>query len=929
MRARLTADRRQSTALWGRLRLLDINRPWNRIVAYAVPTLAAFIAVQTWLEPGKLLGSGDLAPLLTPGAGYRSHWNQFSGGSGGATYDVVQLPLAELQRSAHWLGLSEVVFQQFWITGLYAGAAAAVVYLTFGLVSSPLAAGTAGLLATFNAYRLTTTFDTVPLVTTIAAAVLGGMIIRAARGRPPHAVSFALCSPLLALSFINPPHLALVAVWLVFCCVLATVVWGRTALDSLARFLVRAIPLLVVASLWWIIPVVLTLTGPTFNELFAAPGVSEWKFTHQRSSIENVLRLRSQWGWNIAEYFPYSPVLGRLPFNVFAFFLPSLAGLGIVLSWRRRQRLALALAAFGIGGVWVAKGIHSPLAGTNWWLYDHVPGFFLLREPAKVSVLIVLAFAILGGLAVHCLAQASRPMLSTLVATILVGGAVAYSYPLLTGEVIPGDRGTLPSAHVRIPPAWREAADFLNAQPEDGKVLVLPPPDFYALPTTWGYYGASFARSLIDRGVIEPLRQSYFRTPESVFSLVAFIEENLANPTGYDIKRQMQALGARYVLLRHDLAQDFQGRQFTDPDRLARGLFRVGGFKRIGEFGLLEVYRLDDDRPKEVFSASPIAYRGSPNGIPAALEVDSTTAVLRSRRAQAAAHLGAPYRRVRLPEFQSTQPVDPAESNPVRDCAQYDRRAFEDLGLVKRVIERGGKTTLQLQARHHAACVTFERNVSSVISGYRLAFDYRTLRGLPARTCLWEHGPNRCARLEPLNSDPGWHHFEATVDRGPRTEGLVLYFYADGPATGLTTTEYRDISLTGVLPQIRLGPLRPSAVPIVTYRRVSPSEFRVHVQGAAGLHLLVAAESWAPGWRLTAKGHDAGEATHVRVNGYENGWLVPWRGDYDAKLFYAPERYARAALWSVPFYLLLALAWIAMRFLGVRKLSVSLRRRLF
>ena len=57
--------------------------------------------------------------------------------------------------------------------------AASVVFLARGLVRSPLAAAVAGLVPLFSAYRLTLAFDPVPLMAMIAAAVLGGLVIRA------------------------------------------------------------------------------------------------------------------------------------------------------------------------------------------------------------------------------------------------------------------------------------------------------------------------------------------------------------------------------------------------------------------------------------------------------------------------------------------------------------------------------------------------------------------------------------------------------------------------------------------------------------------------------------------------------------------------------------------------------------------------------
>jgi hypothetical protein len=98
------------------------------------------------------------------------------------------------------------------------------------------------------------------------------------------------------------------------------------------------------------------------------------------------------------------------------------------------------------------------------------------------------------------------------------------------------------------------------------------------------------------------------------------------------------------------------------------------------------------------------------------------------------------------------------------------------------------------------------------------------------------------------------------------------------------------------------------------------------VEGAEGPHLLVAAESWSPGWRISIKGHNTDKVTHLRVNGFENGWLVPLRGTYDARLFYGPERYAQAALWTIPLYFFIAAGWIGQRFLPLLRRRLNGRR---
>jgi hypothetical protein len=81
----------------------------------------------------------------------------------------------------------------------------------------------------------------------------------------------------------------------------------------------------------------------------------------------------------------------------------------------------------------------------------------------------------------------------------------------------------------------------------------------------------------------------------------------------------------------------------------------------------------------------------------------------------------------------------------------------------------------------------------------------------------------------------------------------------------------------------------------VSYRRVSPSEFRAHIVNAGHPFVLVAAETYAPGWRVEAKGRSSDGVEHLRVNGYANGWRIPWKGTYDLTISYAPERLARLA----------------------------------
>jgi len=938
-------------------------------LAYAVPTLLAAIAVQSWFRGGDGLASGDLTPAVAPGDDYRSHWNHFDSGAGGPSYAIAWLPYFEGLRAFDRLGLGEIAFQRLWLTVLFAGSAAALVFLARGLVDSPLAAALAGILGTFNAYHLITGFDPIPLSAMIAAGVLGGLVLRAGvTARRPHPFLFAFASLLLGLVSVNPAQLLLVLAWLAACVLLVWGIQGRTGISSVARFLAVAAPLSLLFNLWWIVPGVLTLTGPVFADQFSAPGVAQWSWTHVRSSIPNILGLNSSWAWSYPEYYPFAARLERSPYSLLQYTLAAGAVLGLVLAWRTRRRVAVVLAGIGVAAIVVSKGLHPPLVGLNLWLYDHVPGYWLLRDPAKVSLLVVLVFALLAALAVDSL-ERSSPVKGAVVAVLLAASSLVYAHPLLTGDVVPDERPLLPSAHVRTPPAWDDVEAYLDGAPRQGKVVVLPLLDYYQAPTTWGYYGASFLHNFLERPVVEPLPGGYYSDPV-VAQHVASLQQQILDGGG-NARAAMQALGAKYLLLRRDLQASFPGRSFVAPRRLAVALPRTPGLRRVRSFGPLDLYETDVGQSGEVYAGVPLvgagaepaaiyrAIRVGPNvasvGSGAVASLDGVakgevmlvpavrarsratvtlteTGVLvtftrgRERTTLRFPRVSPPFRAVvgtrsfvvtrshpsislprdalanaptlfRFPAGEKAVSVPISSRLPAQlgDCYRYDSRTPIQAGLTAEVVRRDGIPTARLGARDHAACVSLPIENSAELAPLRIQFSYRSLSGSPARICLWQVEPRRCAPLPALLAFPGWHSFDATVTPKAGTRSLRLFLYADGDSPRRTVTEYRQIRIDRARPVVALGVAPLGELPRVSYRRVAPYEFRVRVEGARRPFLLAVDETFAPGWHLETGGRDSTGLAHVRVNGYANGWRVPWKGTYELTVTYGPEQLARWA----------------------------------
>jgi arabinofuranan 3-O-arabinosyltransferase len=724
-----------------------------------------------------------------------------------------------------------------------------------------------------------------------------------------------------------------------------------------------------------------------FNERFAAPGIDEWAWTHARASLENVVALTSSWGWTNPEYFPFAPRLERLPLSALQYVPVVAAAAGVLLAatWRMYRRVAAVLVVLGLGAIWIMKGVHEPLAQTNRWAYEHVPGFWLYRDPAKVGLVLVLVFALLAALGVARLVLID-PRAGGAFALVAVAGAAIYAHPIITGAIAADERPLLPSTHVRVPAEFKAAARSLDDPSRQGKAIVLPQLDYYQAPTTWGYYGASFLHQLIRRPVVEVLPGGYYRNAP-VADLVQAAEERVRGG-GTGLEPILKALGARYIVLRRDLDTSFPGRTFANPGMLSAGLRRSPEIRLVSSSNLLEVYEAPQIESPEVYAAAPIVgHRGSaaaltrllgpqlrdpiavvpasergvlagtgagdatlaeplPEADAAAVRLDGGGASVgftdpgRLPRGASAVRFDTPRPPFRLvvgeadttvrpgqaqlvisiasPERRRLRPLRAIElparlAREVGDCNRFDTRSLGQVGISARVLHTGTHPTLMLRAREHAACLAFPIPQARPGERVHVRFEYRSISGNPPRACIWQEGPDECAASELIETSPGWHRQEVNFEPKAGTTSSHLYLYADGGADEPTVTQYRALATGSPALPLAVAAVPKVALPEVTYRRQTPYSFRARVRDARRPFVLVTAETFAPGWKVKASGGRTGDVPHFRVNGYANGWRIPWTGSYDLTIAYAPERPARVArlvdLAAVPIAVLLLVLW--------------------
>lgn len=589
----------RNTATTG-VRPLPAQERWAARAGYWLPLLAIATAVLTWFRPGRFIAAGDVAPYVRENlAGELSSiWNHQTSGGGSTTYAITEALDVLLLRLTGLVGLSPVVAQYLLYAGCFGFAAFGGGYLAGVWTYRPAARAVAALCAGFNIFLLVNHPNVLPAIAIGLTGVLTGMFLRAGAGRATSAWAIALVT--LPSSYLaqNPPLLVVAAGTVVMAIGAADLLVGPGASWRALRLLLRSAPLIVLGNAWWAAPYALTLIHGEGLSVSAQTDIGTWAWTQTRASLPNVAALNAHWGWAHVEYFPFRPGMEAPPWPVLRWALPVLALLGVLLADRSRRRAAYLIAALCLPLIWLGKGVHPPYPWVNMWLYDHVPGLWLFRDPAnKVTVVLVLAYTTLTAIAIDRLATLAAACVSRLarvsarcVVVGLAGMAITYPWPLWTGAVV-GYPGAI-SEGGRIPSAWYRVAAAVNAAPDRGKALILPLDPYYQVSTNWGYHGVdAVPAQLIRRPVLRQLPGGYFASPVNG-SLTALESALLSGADQTTLARMLRSLGVSHIIVRHDLVADPDLPAHADAKTISAALNRLVGDRQVARYKIADLYHV-------------------------------------------------------------------------------------------------------------------------------------------------------------------------------------------------------------------------------------------------------------------------------------------------------------------------------------------------
>lgn len=150
-----------------------------------------------------------------------------------------------------------------------------------------------------------------------------------------------------------------------------------------------AVPVVVAVCLhaFWILPLALGSTGlGGVGGQFTNPGML--KFLSFADFSHALSLLHPNWPENLfGKVYFLQPEFLVLPILAFASLLSKPKG--------NEKQHVLFFAFLGLLGAFLAKGVQPPFGDAYRWMFEHIPGFVLFRDPTKLYILTAIAYATL------------------------------------------------------------------------------------------------------------------------------------------------------------------------------------------------------------------------------------------------------------------------------------------------------------------------------------------------------------------------------------------------------------------------------------------------------------------------------------------------------------------------------------------------------
>jgi len=560
----------------------------------------------TWFKAQVLIGSDSLVPFHPQIEFLRASqmWdNRLEMGRIWIGNSALLMPFLFSWTLLGTLGLSIPILQRIWLVGVFTLSAASMYYLISAMgVRSKVARMSSVVLYTFNLYvAIVSPFGDVNLLPYATAPLFLGLFIK---GLETHSINYSVWVGLVSLLFasgsVNPPVYFTQWMMLLLFCVFY-MIFVRKEFAFAMKYVALTVGIALSANLFWIVTYLVPLSMQTSGNLAPKMYDLDWlSWTTVNAKIVNCFRLLGSWAFNQvafgSPYFSFASAYDNPFLTILTLAVPLVAFSALLCYPRNRKVLFFSVLA--IFGLFLAKGRNEPFGNVYLWLYTNIPGFWIFREPwSKFIHMVVLSYAAMIGFTIDWVFSKTVLFKKTWIKSIFVGAVILIlignALPLLSGEATPstprGGVGFFPGVQVNIPKYWIEAGDWINAQPGDWRVFLLPQNPFYQVHYMWGYYGLDVTQSLLTKPVVNVNFGGYPMSGSAEFLDILY-NEIRSNPKA-NISNVLSVLNAKYVLLRGDL--DWTQFNLTDvgsPEFFSSWLDAQRGIRLAEVFEPLKIY---------------------------------------------------------------------------------------------------------------------------------------------------------------------------------------------------------------------------------------------------------------------------------------------------------------------------------------------------
>lgn len=181
----------------------------------------------------------------------------------------------------------------------------------------------------------------------------------------------------------------------------------QTALLSLLCFGV-AVGIAALINAFWIVPMILLRYDPLSSSPDALSSITSLKFFSFADFSHALSLLHPNWPENIfGKIYFLQPEFLVLTVLAFASFL-RIGQKAISNKLNTRLMFTVSCPFFvslALVGAFLAKGVNPPFGEVYGWLFEHVPGFVMFRDPTKWYVLIAISYSVLIPFTLNQLAE--------------------------------------------------------------------------------------------------------------------------------------------------------------------------------------------------------------------------------------------------------------------------------------------------------------------------------------------------------------------------------------------------------------------------------------------------------------------------------------------------------------------------------------------